>query len=183
MEKVAVFLADGFEEIEGLAVVDLLRRAEIETDMVSIMGRVDIQGSHNICLKADMLLENINADAYDMMVLPGGGPGTQNLKACKPLNEMVVKHFEKGKYVAAICAAPTALGQMGILKGKKACCYGGLEQGLTGAEVSFDNVVVDGNVITSRGMGTAIEFGLKLVEIYKGAEKAKALSDAIMIKG
>lgn len=180
--RVAVFLADGFEEIEGLAVVDLLRRAKIDTDTISIMGDKVIHGSHDINLDADMLYEDADIDSYDMLVLPGGGVGTQNLKAFKPLHEKIIQFNDAGKYIAAICAAPTVFGMLGLLSGKNACSYESMESGLTGANVLRDEVVVDGNIITSRGMGTAIEFGLKLVEIITDKDTAQSLGKSIMYK-
>ena len=115
-----------------------------------------------------------------MMILPGGMPGTKYLRESKLVTDAAVKFAGDGKYVAAICAAPTVLGGLGLLKGKKACCYGGMEDGLTGADVSYDKVTVDGNIITSRGLGTAVDFGLKLLEIFNGAEAAKDMAEKIM---
>ena len=137
MSEVCVFLADGFEEIEGLTVVDLLRRAGIETRTVSIMGQEEIQGAHGIIVKADSLFENTDFSEVKMLVLPGGMPGTIHLKEHKGLEELILKHNEEKKYLAAICAAPTVFGGMGILKGKKAICYPGMEEGLTGADVGY----------------------------------------------
>ena len=164
MSKVAVFFATGHEEIEALTVVDLLRRAGIETNMISITGELEVTGSHNITTKMDKLFEEENYDEYDIVVLPGGMPGTQN------------------KMMAAICAAPTVSGHAGFLKEKKACCYPDMEDGLFGAEVSYNEVEVDGNVITSRGMGTAIPFGLKLVALLQGQASADALGAKIVYR-
>ena len=177
MNKTAImFIADGFEEVEGLAVVDILRRGGIKLDMASIMGRKEIKGSHDI----NLVTEDANLDSYDMMILPGGMPGTKYLRESKLVTDAAVKFAGDGKYVAAICAAPTVLGGLGLLKGKKACCYGGMEDGLTGADVSYDKVTVDGNIITSRGLGTAVDFGLKLLEIFNGEEAAKDMAEKIM---
>lgn len=177
---VLLFLADGFEEIEGLTVVDILRRAQIATDMVSIMGRKEIRGAHDIMVQADMLFEEVEQDGYDMLILPGGGIGTQNLAACEELKQLVSEYVAKDRYVAAICAAPTVFGKMGILQGKKACCYQGMEDGLVGAEVCFEPVVQDGKIVTSRGMGTSIAFALKLTEIFLGSDAAKDMAAKIM---
>ena len=152
MSKVNVYLADGFEEVEGLTVVDLLRRAGIETDMVSIMGRKEIVGARKIPVLADKLFEE--QDDPDVIVLPGGMPGTLHLKAHEGLAHLIRKADKEGKLLAAICAAPSVLGQAGILNGKKAACHPGFEEKLTGAEVFFSPVVCDGNVITSRGCRT-----------------------------
>lgn len=180
MAKVAVMLADGFEEVEGLAVVDVLRRGGIDTVMVSIMGRLDIISSHGINLKADMLFDQVDFDGIDMIVLPGGLKGKENLENCVPLMTKVDEFFAAGKYIAAICAAPTILGHRGILKGKKACCYGGMEGELTGAVVSYDKVSVDKNVITSRGMGTSVAFALQLLALLKDEKSAKEMAEKIM---
>lgn len=180
MGKIAVMLADGFEEIEGLTVVDILRRGGVETVMVSIMGRLAVMGSHNIEVKADLLLEELDFADVDMIVLPGGLKGKENLENCTPLMEKVDEFHAKGKYVAAICAAPTILGHRGILQGRKAGCYGGMEDQLTGAKVSFDKVSVDGHVITSRGMGTSVAFGLRLLALLTDEKSAEEMAAKIM---
>lgn len=180
MSKVAVMLADGFEEVEGLAVVDILRRGGVETIMTSIMGRPEITGSHNIRLQADALMEEIHFDEIDMIVLPGGLKGKENLENCAPLMEKVDEFHAKGKYLAAICAAPTILGHRGILQGRKAVCYGGMEDQMTGAEVSYDKVAVDGHIITSRGMGTSVAFGLQILAVLKDEKSADDMAAKIM---
>ena len=181
MNKTAImFIADGFEEVEGLTVVDLLRRGGIKTDMASIMGRKEIKGSHDINLVTDILAENADMSSYEMVILPGGMPGTKYLGESKLVTDTVKKFAAEGKYIAAICAAPTVFGSLGLLNGKRACCYGGMEDGLTSALVSYDDVTVDGNIITSRGVGTAVDFGLKLVEVFDGKEFADDLADKIM---
>ncbi len=174
---VYLFLADGFEEVEGLTVVDILRRAGVELQMVSIMGRKNVMGAHQIEVMADILLEDIK-EAAEMLILPGGIPGTSNLAAHAGLDQLLRESAEKDIYLAAICAAPTVFGDKGMLNGKHATCYPGMEEGLLGAEAQKDSVVVDGKFITSRGVGTAIDFGLKLAEILKG----KAVSNDIAKK-
>ncbi len=176
---VYLFLADGCEEVEALTVVDILRRADIEIKTVSIMGRNNVISSHKIEIVADVMFETIEDDA-EMLILPGGIPGTPNLAAHEGLDQLIRKSAEKGIYLAAICAAPTVYGEKGLLKGKKATCYPGMETGLMGAEVSYNNVVVDGNFITSRGLGTAIDFGLKLVEILRDKKLADAIAQKIV---
>lgn len=176
---VYLFMADGFEEVEGLTVVDLVRRAGIELKTVSVMGRIEVTGAHGIEVKADCLFEDMKEPA-EMMILPGGVPGTPNLKAHKGLQQLICKSAEQGIYLAAICAAPTVYGELGLLKGKKATCYPGLENGLLGAEVVYDNVAADGNFITSRGVGTAIDFSLKLVEVLKNKAEADKIAKAIV---
>lgn len=180
MSRAYVFLADGFEEIEGLTVVDILRRAGVETSMVSITDRLQVTGSHQIPIRADVCIQEADFDSAELLVLPGGMPGTLNLGQCRALTERLVQFHKEGKKVAAICAAPSVLGDLGILEGKKACCYPGFEERLKGAEVVFDEVAADGNVTTSRGMGTAIPFALALVEQLVSKEKAMELKKGII---
>lgn len=180
MKKIGIFLAEGFEEIEGLTVVDILRRAGIEAVTISIMGKKEITGSHKITVLADALFEKVDFSEFDGVVLPGGMPGTTNLKNHDGVIEVVKKFAEEGKLVAAICAAPSVLGHAGILQGKKAACYPGCEEQLSGAEVTYEEVAEDGNVITSRGMGTAIPFALQLTAYLIDEEKAKELAKQII---
>ena len=180
MAKVAAFLAEGFEEVEALTVIDLLRRGNVDVTTVSIMGDKLVKGGHDIPVKADALFEDLNYDGFDMLFLPGGGLGTQNLKAHKELAKVILDFDRKGKKLAAICAAPTVYGELGILKGKNATCYPGCESGLLGANYITDSVVEDSHFITSRGVGTAIDMGLKLVSVFKGEEASKALGKAIV---
>ena len=179
MAKVYVFFAPGYEEVEALTIVDLLRRRKIEVEMVSLTGELEVTSSHNVTVKMDKLFEDID-DSADMLMLPGGIPGTPNLKAHEGLAAMINRYNESGKYLAAICAAPTVYGEMGLLKGRKATCYPDMEDGLIGADVSYDKVVVDGNFITSRGLGTAIDLGLKIVEIFEDKETSDALKHKIV---
>lgn len=180
MKNVSVFLANGFEEIEGLTVVDILRRAGMETKSVSVTNERVVEGAHGICVSADVLFEEMDFRETEMLVLPGGMPGTLNLQEHAGLMKLLSTYKEAGKYVAAICAAPSILGKLGILDGKRACCYPSFEEKLTGAKVVKDPVVLDQNVITSRGMGTAIPFALKLVEVLCGAEKAEEVRKSII---
>lgn len=180
MKKIGIFLAQGFEEIEGLTVVDILRRAGIETETISIMGTREICGAHDITVQADVLFEDVDFTKLDGVVLPGGMPGTTNLGEHAGVNETIKSFANEGKLVAAICAAPSVLGQAGLLKGKKAACYPGCEDKLTGAEVVYDEVAEDGNIITSRGMGTAIAFALRLTAYLENEEKAAELAEKII---
>ena len=182
MKKIGVFLAEGFEEIEGLTVVDILRRAGLDVVTISIMGKKEITGSHKICVIADALYEEVDVSELDGVVLPGGMPGTTNLGSHDGVNETIKSFAEKGKLVAAICAAPSVLGQAGLLNGKKAVCYPGFEDKLTGAEVAYDEVVEDGNVITSRGMGTAIPFALCLTAYLINEQASKELAEKIIFR-
>lgn len=180
MSRVCVFLADGFEEIEGLTVVDILRRAGVETQMVSVSDERMVTGSHQIPIRTDVCIKDVDFAHTEALVLPGGMPGTLRLGECKALTEQLVQFHKEGKKVAAICAAPSVLGDLGILDGKKACCYPGFESRLAGAQVVYDKVVSDGNVTTSRGMGTAIPFALSLVEQLVSKEKAAELKKGIV---
>ena len=177
--KTMMLFAPGCEEVEALAVVDLLRRAKIECDMVSAENTDTVTGSHGITMVMDKKLSDIMED-YDMVILPGGIPGVPNLIANKNVEELVVKQYNAGRYVAAICAAPTALGAFGILKDKKAICYPGMEDKLCCKEVVYESVVADENVITSRGLGTAIPFGLKLIEVLTDKETADTIAEKIV---
>lgn len=182
MSEVSVFLADGFEEIEGLTVVDLMRRAGIDVETVSVMEKKKIVGSHQIFVKADKKFEKADFSATKMLVLPGGLKGTQNLKEHEGLKELILKFYRDGKHVAAICAAPTIFGALGILEGKKATSYPSMEEGLTGAEVVHEAAVTDGNITTGRGMGASIEFALLLIEILRDKETADDIAEKIVFK-
>ena len=173
------FLADGFEETEALAPVDILRRAGIEVKTVGVGGDV-IRGSHNIYVKADI---NINDLALggdtDGVILPGGMPGVKNLFAEQRVKDAVSESVSRGLFVCAICAAPMILGRMGVLEGKKATCFPGFEGDLIGAEVFSDKVVTDGNIITGKGAGCALEFGFAIVAAVKGKEEADKVASAM----
>lgn len=180
MKKAAVFFGTGYEEIEALTVVDVLRRAGIETVCVAIDNEAQVVGSHNISVAMDTGIDALDFDCFDILVCPGGMPGTKNLEACTKLTEQLRKFCEKDKLIAAICAAPSIFGHMGLLKGKKACIYPGMETELSGAEVCFDKVVKSGNIITSRGMGTAIAFSLEIVASLLDRETADDLAEKIV---
>lgn len=180
MSTVNVFFAEGYEEVEALTVVDILRRAGIGTYMVSVTGDRYVKSSHGVVVMTDKLFEELD-DSADMLVLPGGMPGTVNLKAHKGLMEMLKRYdADSKKYLAAICAAPTVYGELGLLDQRAATCYPGMEDGLHCGTALTDKVVVDGHYITSRGMGTAIHFGLALVGILAGEETAYKLAHSIV---
>ncbi len=183
-KRVAVFLAEGMEEIEALTVVDLLFRAGIPCDTVSITNSTTIASSHDVSVVCDREIDDthFDFDDYDMIVLPGGMPGTTNLGACDDLTDQVCRFANGGKQVAAICAAPTILAKLGLLEGRKATCFPDLQGVLAehGAEVLQDQVVIDGNITTSKGMGTAIPFGLAIVAHYRGQEFADDLARKIV---
>lgn len=176
----SVFLADGFEEIEGLTVVDLMRRAGIDVETVSIMEKKKIMGSHRIAVKADVKFEKADFSDTKMLVLPGGLTGTENLKAHEGLKELILKFYKEGKHLAAICAAPTILAELGILEGKKATCYPSMEDELAGAKVVEEAAVTDGTVTTGRGMGASIAFALQLIGILKDQDTADAIAEKIV---
>lgn len=166
---VYVFLADCFEEIEALTVVDILRRGDIPVKTISITNNNTVCGAHDINVIADGLLDDVKTD-IDMLVLPGGMPGTTNLDQNEKLRALLLKTAESGKYIAAICAAPLVLGKLGVLKDRKATCYPSFEKYLEGAILSTDRVCFSENIITSRGPGTASDFALFIVEKLKGKE-------------
>ena len=180
MTHIAVFLAEGFEEIEALTVVDLCRRAKLETDMVSVTGSLSVTGSHGIAVTADKLLTDTDFSDLDMIVLPGGMPGTTNLEACEPLMAQVRAFDGEKRRLAAICAAPGIFGRMGLLEGRNATGHPSVTDALAGADVSQKDVVSDGHILTSRGMGTAIPFALKIVEIFTDKDKARSIGQGIV---
>ena len=167
-----VFLATGFEDIEALAPVDIMRRAGLPVETVSVTGAEIVESAHAVGIKADRLLADIDFGKADMIVLPGGLPGSTNLDACTPLTKAIASHFAAGKPIAAICAAPLVFGHLGILKGKKATCYPGVEGELAGATYTAAIVEQDGNIITGKGPAAAFEFGYTIVDYFKGAGQA-----------
>ena len=183
MSNVYVFFADGFEEIEGLTVVDVLRRAGLSVHMVSISGKTEVAGAHGIRILTDGNIDQVQEAAGDLLVLPGGMPGTLALGACPALKEKLQAAGEKGVRVGAICAAPSILGDLGLLQGKKAVCYPGFEERMTGAAVGQEPVVTQEYITTSRGMGTAIDFALELVRLLAGEEKSQSVAQSILYKG
>ena len=182
MKKTAMLFAEGFEEVEALTVVDLLRRAEIGCDMIALSGAETVTGSHGIEVRASGALCDADLDESDALLLPGGQPGTRNLAADGRVLEALRRFQAAGKLTAAICAAPTVLAKAGVLNGRRAVCYPGLEPELGGSLGGDGPVEVDGTVITSRGVGTAIPFALAIVEYYLGAEKARELARAIVYR-
>ena len=180
--KTAIFFADGCEEIEGLTVVDLLYRAGIPCTKVSINDIPEVTSSHEVTFRTDTTIAELDFSEYDMLILPGGVPGTPNLRACDKLMEEVVAFHKEGKQIAAICAAPGIFAELGLLKGIPATCNPSRDDLLTenGAILKENKVVVSGNIITSRAMGTAIPFGLAIVEHYLGRDTARALGENIL---
>lgn len=181
MKKVAMFVHTGHEEVEMLGAVDVMRRAGLQCDIISATGDVMVTGSHNITTRADYLFEEADLDSYDAYAIPGGIPGTPNLKAHEGVCKTLLSAYNEGKLVAAICAGPTVLGGLGILDGKNATCYPGCEDGLGAANyVTECKAITDGNVITSRGLGTALDYGLEIVKYLIGEGVAKKVADQIV---
>lgn len=183
MSRVYIFLADGFEDIEGLTVVDLMRRAGIQIDTVSITDTKTVTTSHGIEMKTDCIFSETDFLDADMLVLPGGMPGTKYLGEYQPLKDLLKEFYEKGGKVAAICAAPSVFADLGFLKGRKATSYPSFMERLTGAETVELPVVTDGNVTTSRGLGTAVPFALNLIAQLMGQAKADEVADSIVYHG
>lgn len=181
MKKVNIYLADGFEEIEAVTVIDVLRRAGIDAKTVSVTRKKEVKGAHNIVMTADAIFEEIDNQEADAMVLPGGMPGTKNLDAHIGLKNLLIRFAGTNKLVTAICAAPSVLGKLGLLNGRRATCYPGFEQYLGGTIVKDEAVVQDDSFITSRGPGTAFPFALMLVEVLVGAEEANRLREAMLV--
>ena len=179
---VYMFLAEGFEEVEALCPLDLLRRAGVKISTVGVGSKV-VRGSHGIEVVADITTyeaeKMLEKNPADMVILPGGMPGTLNLQADETVNRFIAYANENGKYLAAICAAPMILGELMLLEGKEAICYPGFEDKLHGAKISEKSVAVDGRFITGKGMGVALDFGLALVSILVSGEKADELRAAV----
>ena len=177
---VYMFLADGFEEVEALCPLDILRRAGIEVTTVGVGGRDMIRGSHGIMVQADIVDVMYRDSSPEMIILPGGMPGTLNLDASATVHKAIDTAVKNGSYIAAIYAAPSILGNLGLLKDKEAICYPGFEEKLLGAKISQKRVVVDGKIITAAGMGVALEFGLALVELLCTKDKAETLRKGVI---
>lgn len=178
--KVYIFLADGFEELEALAPLDILRRAGLDVELVSITDEIEVVGSHGLRVLCDSTIDLISPENAELLILPGGMPGSDNLAASEELAEILVKHNKEGKRLAAICAAPYVLGELHILEGKQATCYPGYEDKLLGAEFLNQSVVVSQNVITGNGAGAAVKFAFKIVAELKGQRLADFLAEKMM---
>ena len=178
MKTAAIFLIDGFEETEALTTVDILRRGGVVVTTTSLTGRQEVISKNKIHVKADAMFENVKDENFDMLILPGG---TLNIKDHEGLQELVKKYHAEGKLIAAICAAPAALGKAGILAGKTAVCYPGLEKHLTGAKIGSHIVETDGNITTAKGPAVTPFFALKLLEILEGKAMSEEVAEAFLI--
>ena len=182
MKTVYVFLADGFEEVEALTPIDVLRRAGLQVITVSVMEEQVVKGAHGVPVVADALFADIDPEGADMLLLPGGMPGATNLDAHQGLSDLILTYAAEGKPLAAICAAPLVYGNRGLLQGKKATCYPGFESYLQGAEYTAAMVEQDNNFITAKGPGAAMEFAFAIVDKFCGAEKVQELKQGMMIE-
>ena len=180
MPRVAVILADGFEEVEAISIIDVLRRAEVDT-VVAGLHDGQITSVRKVKVVADTVIDTVKADDFDMLVLPGGQPGADNLNADSRVKELIKSFSRKGKLVGAICAAPIVLSGAGVLQGKHATSYPTYKDKIGEVVYEEKSVVVDGNVLTSRGPGTALYFGLAIVERLAGKEKAQQIKEAMLI--
>lgn len=181
MTKVYAFVSDGMEEVECLGVCDLLVRAGVDVKLVSIMENKLVTGSHGFKIEADLLFEDIDGEA-DVLFLPGGLPGTNHLKEHEGLAALLAAHLAAGKRLAAICAAPSVLGQLGLAKGHRVTCFPGYENEMTGAECTADpkeGVITDGLLTTARGLGWSLDMGLELVRLLVDEETSLSLKKKI----
>jgi len=176
MAKVYEFLANGFEEIEGLAPVDILRRGGVTVNTVSITGSKEVHTSHGVTVLADLRIEDVASfDDADMLLLPGGMPGSTNLDSCQQVKDALLKQNAKGKRIGAICAAPMVLGHLGLLKGRKATCSPGFENYLEGAEYTAELYQEDGNIITGEGPAATLPYAYKILGYFVDSEEVKKL--------
>jgi 4-methyl-5(b-hydroxyethyl)-thiazole monophosphate biosynthesis len=182
MDQIAIHLADGFEEIEAITIIDVLRRAGLNVVTVSVTGNLLVTGAHFIEVKADLLFEDFDYSLGKMIILPGGMPGAKNLNEHEGLKSQIIDYHKNNKYLAAICAAPLVFGNLGLLKGKKAVCYPGFETYLIGAEIYDTPFMADNHVITGRGVGAALGFSLEIVKILVGERSALQLAKALLVE-
>ena len=181
MAKVYEFLATGFEEVEALLPVDILRRAGVEIKTVSVTGDTWVTSSHGVTIQADLKFEDIpHFDDVDMLLLPGGMPGATNLNEHAGVREALLAHNAKGKHIGAICAAPMVLGSLGLLKGRKATCYPGFEKYLEGAEYTAELFTIDGNIITGEGPAATFPYAYEILKMFVGEAKTKELQQQML---
>ncbi len=180
-KKAAVLLAPGFEEIEALTPVDVLRRAGVTVSMISITGEKNVTGAHNITIICDRLLEEIAPEDIDLVILPGGVPGTNNLMAHPGVSKLLIDLNQRKQWIAAICAAPKIIGELGFLENRKATCFPGFEHHLKGAHFYPCSAITDGHIITGRGIGAAMEFSLEIVAQLFSSEKATEMREQMVV--
>lgn len=180
MAKVYEFLANGTEEVEALITVDILRRGGVDVRMVSTTGSEYIESSHGVVIKCDEMIEDSDFSDADMLLLPGGLPGSTNLLVHQGVRKAISEHYAAGKKVGAICAAPMVLGDLGILKGKKATCYPGNEDTMIGAEYTHELYTIDGNVITGEGPAATFPYAYAILEMLTNKETAEKLKEGMM---
>lgn len=173
-------MAEGFEDVEALAPVDILRRGGQEIVMVSITGSEYVTSAHGVTLKTDALFEDVHLGDADLLMLPGGLPGSTNLNAHEGLRKAIVEHYNAGKRIAAICAAPMVFGSLGLLEGKRATCYPGCEGTMIGADYTKELVTIDGNIITGEGPAAAFPYAYTILEILAGKDVADQLREGMM---
>ncbi|WP_070001066.1 DJ-1 family glyoxalase III [Cellulosilyticum sp. I15G10I2] len=179
--KIAVYFAEGYEELEALSVVDVLRRGEVEVIMVGVTG-TQVKSARNISIQMDCVIDELNHDAIDMIVLPGGVPGIYNLEKNELVLENIKSFKSQGKWLAAICAAPSILGKCELLIGEKATCYPGNEKYLKQCEYINEGTVVSHKIITSKGVGTALEFAFTILKVLKGKGVADTVKEAMLVR-
>lgn len=178
--SILIFLAEGFEEIEAVTTVDILRRADINTTMVSVTKKLEVTGANKITVKADCLFDDVEFDSAEWLILPGGMPGSHNLADHDELNIKIKEHYTKGKQLAAICAAPLVYGRLGLLDGETAICYPSFEPELKGATISEDIVAKSGQFTTGKGPGVTMDFALAIVAQIKGDDVASAIAEGLL---
>lgn len=183
MAKAYVFLANGFEDVEALAPVDILRRGGVEALLVSTTGTKEVTSAHGVTLLADLTIEEANLQDADLLMLPGGMPGAANLNEHEGVRSALLGQAEKGGFIGAICAAPLVLGGLGLLQGRRATCYPGFEQYLIGADVTGELVTVSGNITTGKGPGAAFAFGYALLQNFVSEEQVEQLKQGMIFQG
>ena len=183
MAKAYEFLANGFEDIEALAPVDILRRSGVEVKIVSIGDSIEVESAHGVTVKADMLFADADFADADLLLIPGGMPGAKNIDEHEGVRRAVMRQAEAGRLVGAICAGPMVLGHLGLLRDRRATCYPGFEDQLESAEYTAALCTVDGNIITGKGPGASFEYGYTLVTLLKGERVAEALKKGMMYEG
>lgn len=181
-KKAFIFIAEGFEEIEAIGTIDILRRAGIDAQSISIHNEKTVTGAHGMPLVCDKLLDEVITETANLLVLPGGMPGAQNLKEKTELHPLLLAQDKAGKPLAAICAAPMVFGSLGLLQGRKATCYPSFEGHLTGAEHSSAGVVVDQNIVTGKGPAFVFDFALALIEQVMGSDKAQEVAEGLLLR-